>query len=603
MTDFTSEQARSPRRIGILLVHGIGEQRRFEHLDWQGRDILRALQQVCEEDKSQFTVEIASSAYAQFHADADGWSVGPKGCVRALRKSNGEITHEFIFHEVWWADVNETYSLAKQVRFWLWGLAIWAYPKGRGVRLHGFTAVTSPRQPKGGTVAPELLRRGLLMAICSLFLISLFPFGIGALLIQRVFSLQRIRIFETLTNFLSGVKIFNQRVRFGPGFSANADFLDTLDEPPRVSVRRRVVRSIADMAQASYDAWYIVAHSQGTVAAFNGLMETPFAWPGYFAENRWREFCARGFGGPGAVNCSAASTMPRRPAWAGPNEIAYRAKIFERFGGLLTLGSPLETFAAIWPARVPISRIPAFPDGAVWINVFDPVDPVSGPLKSYGGHIHSICPEPKNIGYAGSWLFLLSHLGYLTWNSKGRLAESVARWFLCGDPTPVLKNPNTFSDNDRIFRRRSLYAWMYWFALGLVLVVSSGVVLGWASSQLFGFLIAHCGAAGAPSPGFHLRWPFGCPAYRWPWKQALGNPVLDIWDCVAAAMISMVGTFLAGVYSRLAVFRGDKDPIAPPPNLGPIGDPAPPTAGLPRHMSVHTLSDGARETLENQVNA
>lgn len=34
-----------PERVGIVLVHGIGEQRRFEHLDGQGREIIQALRQ------------------------------------------------------------------------------------------------------------------------------------------------------------------------------------------------------------------------------------------------------------------------------------------------------------------------------------------------------------------------------------------------------------------------------------------------------------------------------------------------------------------------------------------------------------------------------
>src|SRR5690349_9290961 len=61
--------------------------------------------------------------------------------------------------------------------------------------------------------------------------------------------------------------------RFGSGLWWSRDeFLDSMGEPPRVSIRRRMVRGIADVACAGYQRWYVLAHSQGTVVAFNGLM-------------------------------------------------------------------------------------------------------------------------------------------------------------------------------------------------------------------------------------------------------------------------------------------------------------------------------------------
>ena len=48
-------------------------------------------------------------------------------------------------------------------------------------------------------------------------------------------------------------------------------------------------------------------------------------------------------------------TMPRRPGWLAPTDIAYRSVIFKHLAGILTYGSPLEKFAGLWPALVPIS--------------------------------------------------------------------------------------------------------------------------------------------------------------------------------------------------------------------------------------------------------
>ena len=50
-----------------------------------------------------------------------------------------------------------------------------------------------------------------------------------------------------------------------------------------------MIRAIADVAcNDEYQRWYILAHSLGTVVAFNGIMETAYAWPGYLDEGRWR---------------------------------------------------------------------------------------------------------------------------------------------------------------------------------------------------------------------------------------------------------------------------------------------------------------------------
>ena len=62
-----------------------------------------------------------------------------------------------------------------------------------------------------------------------------------------------------------------------------------------------MIRAIADVACNRYHRWYVLAHSQGTVVAFNGLMETAYAWPGYLDEDRWdrlKQARMAGRGGP-----------------------------------------------------------------------------------------------------------------------------------------------------------------------------------------------------------------------------------------------------------------------------------------------------------------
>jgi hypothetical protein len=141
-----------------------------------------------------------------------------------------------------------------------------------------------------------------------------------------------------------------------------------------------MIRAIADVACNNYDRWYILAHSQGSVVAFNGLMETAYAWPGYLEKDRWDQLLPERPRGAGTADLipPQGRVMPRRPVWAADDDIAYRRRIFARFRGSLTYGSPLEKFAALWPALVPISREPVFSPWIPWLNIHDPTDPVSG---------------------------------------------------------------------------------------------------------------------------------------------------------------------------------------------------------------------------------
>jgi hypothetical protein len=148
-------------------------------------------------------------------------------------------------------------------------------------------------------------------------------------------------------------------------------------------------------------------------------METAYAWPGYLDERRWKRLSRAGFAGPAKDSSELPSddgseVLPRRPTGAGANEIVYRESLFERFHGFLTYGSPLAKFSAIRPALVPISRQRAFRPDTPWINIYDPIDPVSGRLFAFARQPVQVCPHPTDLGYAAGWLLLLAHLNYFT---------------------------------------------------------------------------------------------------------------------------------------------------------------------------------------------
>lgn len=491
-----SEASERPvERVGVILVHGIGEQRRFQHLDGQSRELIRALQAMQERgDVEQVSIDVASAGAAAFHAEQDTWSAGPRAAVTFVvhHELNGQPSEtRLCVHEVWWADVNEPYSLAKQFRFWLWGLAVWLHPgKGRSHR------------PSAHRVEPITVGRGLslwnrvqLFLVGTFFVLVGYSIGIISFLLSRLFNLQQPKLLRVLANYISAVKLYSQRRRFGEGLIPHdEEFIDSVGEPPRVSIRRRMMRTIADVACNRYGRWYILAHSQGTVVAFNGLMDSAYAWPGYLDERRWKRLKRTGFAGnahgryldelPSADD--ARETLPRRPGWAEPNEIVFRDGVFDSFRGFLTYGSPLAKFAGIWPAVVPVSREPAFHEDVPWINLYDPVDPVSGRLEVFCQPDQRICPFPIDLGYAASPVLLLAHLKYFARRAVPMdAATATVRWLLtgCAAAFPLdaghpsgWKTGQWFKYRDRSWRARIVVAYSTWIIATAVLALLGALI-------------------------------------------------------------------------------------------------------------------------------
>ena len=467
-------------QVGVIVVHGIGDQRRFEHIDSQARYIVSALRA---RSGSKVTVDILGAESAAFQAQQDSWGAQETVRVMVSDAMSGKRV-QLNFHEVWWADVNEPYSLFKQLRFWRWGLTVWLYPDKPGSTLATTASVRTP--VVRNRLFNSVLVRMRLFGIAFVAVIGAASIGMITFLAERLLNLRPPNFVRVFVNYVAGVKLYNQKKRMGAGFPAKQqDFLDTLDEPPRVSVRRRMIRTIMDVAERPYQRWYVFAHSLGSVIAFNGLMETAYAWPGYFTAERWRGLRrtvpADSLVGPAKPDWAAprGNTMPERPVWTEPREIAYRSRIFHNFHGLLTFGSPLEKFAAIWPARVPISREPAFRQGTAWLNIYDPLDPISGALESFSDQTPACCPAPQNIGYAAGPVLLLNHLRYLTKQNGNSLADGVAEWLITGNSGRISARagPRWFPPNERRHRVRTAVAWLSWVALVLLLAALGGLVL------------------------------------------------------------------------------------------------------------------------------
>ncbi len=202
--------------VGLIVVHGIGEQGRFEHLDGHVRGVINGLKR----NGFEVTVEIQESPVAAFQAQQGSWRAGPHPALRIVARGKSGEKHIQV-HEVWWADVNERYSVMKQVRFWLWGLAIWAYPPRYSIDLPTKDVMFPPRAGRktarerfhdqdvegeetstAAALRKEWKMRAQLFLTGSFFLLASFSVGIGTTILKRLLNIEPpnlVRIFCQLS--------------------------------------------------------------------------------------------------------------------------------------------------------------------------------------------------------------------------------------------------------------------------------------------------------------------------------------------------------------------------------------------------------------------
>lgn len=484
-----------PTRVGVLLVHGIGEQRRFEHLEGEVRHIAAALK--ADDRVRSSRVVIHTSPTAAFAAEHQTWRAEDVAPVMVeVTRDGGEVT-EIHFREVWWADLDEPATLWTQIKFWSWGLSMWSL---RGHLKSGYGKWMRPpdnvdeERPK-----VSWWGRLRLFVVGMIFLLILLTVSLANLVLRRFPTLD-LPGPDILVNYIGDVKLFQQKKRVGKG-----PLLD-IGQPPRVTLRRRMVQALVYMAMESYDRWYLLAHSQGTVLAFNGLMETQQALPNYLDQQLWQD-CESAIGAktnPPLTPDEISKMMPRRPAWLRPEDGIDRRVLFAKLKGVMTYGSPLEKFAVLWPAVVPLNRDEAvFPDGFEWINVFDKTDPVADRLKSFDPK--SSGAKPRNLSYKAKSVHLLSHINYLTFKAgkDNRLVNVVASWFLQGGDFPQPTSSSLRWPGPVLTAVYDVARYLIWIAGGLVLAAILGQWFGWALRTLLGSLPGSmCGGDGGCVSGY-----------------------------------------------------------------------------------------------------
>lgn len=512
-------------RIGVLLVHGIGEQRTFEHLESEVRNIVRAIRA---QDKRFVTIDLRTTQDTPYHAEQETWRAEGVAPLRVhLKDGDGRVT-EIEFREVWWADLDEPASLRNNIRFWAWGLSMWLRRQKDQPVSPGFKAsMCFPGAANSGAPAacatPRPVRIGTrlhLFFVAWLFVLVLPTFRFLSYLLNKL-GLFKTAILpaDMIVRYMGDVRLYQQDRR--------SDLWPLVDmgRPPRVMIRRRVIRAFVDMALARYDRWYVLAHSLGSVVAYNGLTETAHSLPNYIDQERWDRCVEAKLGGtahPHTPLTDVQEMMPLRPAWLADDDVLYRELLFDRLRGVLTYGCPLDKFAALFPLIVPQNRQQAvFPAGARWVNVYDPTDPVGGNLDEFAPlkasdeipccHPGKTALRPINYGYAASIILLVSHIRYLSFKEgrDTRLVHHVAKWILTDtfhDPT----GPEWLSDTQIAVRKAARIAQdgllFVLLVLPLAALVQSNLVSGLLLVVVISFLaVVLAGIAGHFADAYGAR--------------------------------------------------------------------------------------------------
>ena len=197
--------------VGVVVVHGIGEQRRFEHLEGEARKIVDAIIANYGTRRRDVTVTLTTGVSDELQGSQSSWASGATPPLHALAELDDRVV-DIAFHEVWWADVNERFSLGKQLRFWLWGLSLpGIVTHNGGSLLPGAREQTRPPHNADKLTWWHRIRLGY---VSVMFAFSAFSIGFANMILKRL-DFGPLLSTGVIVNYLSGVKLYSQDKRAG----------------------------------------------------------------------------------------------------------------------------------------------------------------------------------------------------------------------------------------------------------------------------------------------------------------------------------------------------------------------------------------------------
>lgn len=480
---------KSHEKIGVLLVHGVGEQGSLQHLEQTAAKLVDALKILPGKPRVDIRTPPRSLQGSASLRGVAPYCQDPTVSID-LRTDDREATIEL--NEVWWADLDEPDGVLASIRFWLWGLGQWfakRYEHSRRYDLRNRIMPAFPWETSGHfrRIFLPLVNRVQLFMLSCFFLMVVATLSLAKYVIS-FFSPKSVKP-TILVQYIGDVKLYQQRRYF------SGQPLTDIDQPPRTAITRRMVNALAGMALADYDRWYVLAHSLGTVVAWDSLNQSPYALANCLSDDVAEKCRDAGLlridsGDAPAFEGDRESIRPPRPCWIEPEEIVDRQALFAGLRGLCTYGSPLDKFAFLWPMIVAQhDDRTALGDDFEWINVFDPTDPVAGAVNSFQSIENDrdglpARPWPENYGYRADPRLLLSHVKYLSFDAakKGRLVNRLVDWMLDGERFDQTEaDPKSWmrpgADDGAIRRRYGMQVAQWAIAGAAVTLAFTGVIL------------------------------------------------------------------------------------------------------------------------------
>ncbi len=108
------------KRIGVIVVHGVGEQKRFEFLESMASNLYKALSRGPNR-RSHPGIQLRRGDQVPHLSKEESWREAP-AIVSWQDESGGDI--EVRFREVHWADLDLAYSWRNWIKLVSWSLGI-----------------------------------------------------------------------------------------------------------------------------------------------------------------------------------------------------------------------------------------------------------------------------------------------------------------------------------------------------------------------------------------------------------------------------------------------------------------------------------------------
>ena len=249
-------------RIGILFVHGMGQQERGDTLTQMGDAVSEWIRRAVQDDPNiDFSIRHAVLRSADSAPDDDEISLGATAhvTIRIADRRDASRTQEWLLAESWWADVFRPATFGETA---LWAIAVGpSVITGQLVNLVRRLVFEDRSWLHGNLVGLVLIVPRLIVAV----ILTMVALAAAALLTPLAIGLFLLSLVPI--PFISG---------FAKSVAANlassfGDLLVLVRSPIRFAAMAERVKLDIDAVGSRSDDMFVVAHSQGAAVAWHAI--------------------------------------------------------------------------------------------------------------------------------------------------------------------------------------------------------------------------------------------------------------------------------------------------------------------------------------------